>query len=594
MGKKGKSRGEAAKRTDWGTVKKPKKTAFFRKLTLEEKKAVAQWILDHPENPKRGSTKPGKGLTELDRLDSGEMVFDVFRCETPGVPTEEAIMGEAVGGEPLEMDMILDFTGLRGSGGNIYHSLIYQLPKWSYWVKKVDESLQVSPVYADLYNVIVGQKQKIEASIKTGLTSAAQAVADYELLSHDARRYGEILDYFKEGQTDEHVLRSLFVDRVDAFTGEGYSLITMAKRWPTIITDFIRMGSPEFKKQGWGETKDIHTELDVSMAEATVLKTKDRLFKEWKATFFPAVKTRYARIQALLQARKKSVEEYRNWLKPYIAKYRVMKEADEDNPAQWVSDAYTTPGFGQSEAMVKTRLWVWKVFRVWEMGKPSSYKEKKQKDWVLNPYDDFVRRWKKRIEYKYEVKIEDKDVEAVLEEARKFHPGIEFRQMEPDFLYYIVFDMKILLSLLRTPPPEGMETDNMMFYPLVTYYISQNVMLLMLLEMKARESQMVHYIDELIGASNLEEDIFRHVEEEFEGKEEKKGALKRTKERLHDFKVWATRHSSITMRIAHLFVRPGPYESIFYERVSKTYSRAVGAYYGQITGFIKDKMHVGN
>ena len=35
------------------------------------------------------------------------------------------------------------------------------------------------------------------------------------------------------------------------------------------------MGSPDFKGESWDDVKDIHTKLDVSMAEATVLKTKD-------------------------------------------------------------------------------------------------------------------------------------------------------------------------------------------------------------------------------------------------------------------------------------------------------------------------------
>jgi hypothetical protein len=583
--KKDKKGKEAPKRIEWSTPKEPKKTGTFRRLTEAEKAKLRKEIEDDD------------GEEQVKALDGGNLVFDVMFEYSKNIGPKG--VGEFIFGSPLEMDVILDFTGLRGSGSNIYHSLIYQLPKWSYNVRKVDESLQVSPVYADLYNIILGQKQKLEASIKTGLTSAAQAVADYELLSHDCRRYGEILDYFKEGQTDEHVLRSLFVDRVDAFTGEGYSMITMAKRWPTIITDFIRMGSPDFKGEGWDDVKVIHNKLDVSMAEATVLKTKDRLFKEWKTTFFPAVKSRYARVSSLLQARKKSVDEYRNWLKPYIAKYKVMKEADEANPGMWATDAYTTPGFGQSEGMLTTRLWVWKVFRVWESGKPGSYRESpgRHKGWVINPFDDFARRWIKRVEYRYNVRIDDKDVSAVLDEAvpdeiTKKRLGIENTMMDKNWLYYIFFDLKVLLSLLRTPPPEGMETDNLMFYPLRTYYVSQNVLLVLLLELKAKEAQMAHYVDELIGASSLEDDILAHVEKEFEGGyPEKKVAMR---QRLTKFKRRVKHPRSVPMRVVRLFVRPGPYEPIFFERVSKMYSRALGQYYQQLTKYILDKMQVGN
>ena len=211
----------------------------------------------------------------------------------------------------------------------------------------------------------MAQKQKLMETIKAGLMSAAQAVADYELLAHDARRYREIIDYFKAGKKDEHVLRSLFVDRVDAYTGEGYSLITMARRWPTIISDFLRM------RDEWTDVNEIRRNLDVPLAEAAVLKTKNELYKEWKRLFLPALKERYARIQALAEARKKSIEEYKKWLKPYIARFKMIKEKLESAPAAFINDPYMNPGFGQSQAVAGVKIWCWKPFIPPELRKPA-------------------------------------------------------------------------------------------------------------------------------------------------------------------------------------------------------------------------------
>ena len=495
--------------------------------------------------------------------------------------------GFAVHGTPKEMQMILDFTGLRGSGSNIYHSFIYKAPKWRYTVKKADDFLFVSPVWAEFYNITITQKQKIEAAIKAGLTSAAQAVADFELLSHDTRRYKEIINFFLKAQKtgDEHILRSLFVDRVDAYTGEGYSMVTMARRWPTIITDFIRM------KSELDEVDEIRKELSVSAAEATVLKTKNILYNEWKCMFLPVVKERYARIENLAQARKKSVDEYKEWLKPYISKFKAMQELDEKNPAAWVTDAYTTPGFGQSEAMVGTRLWVWKSISVVEMGKPPAVYTKKGGKWEIYPYDDWVKSWKKLIEYKYELKIEDTDVDKLLKDAiSKEKLQFENQPMYPEDLYYILFDINVLLSLLRTPPPEGIETDNLMIFPMSAWIVSQNALLIYMLELKAKEAAIEHYINEIVGAKSIEEEILRKVEEKFENGDEEEGSWKRFRKRFRSFRAWMRPKA---WKFVHLFIKPGPYESVFYERVSKMYFRASGGDYKQVIDFFKEKMQIG-
>ncbi len=273
-------------------------------------------------------------------------------------------LGDFVIVRPTDQWMKLNPTTVMGGCSGLYYSLMFQFPKWYYWLHKVDEWMEVSPEYAETYNLTIAQKQKLEVAIKGGLQSAAQAVADYELLKHDYRKYREILDYWKMGKKDDHVLRSLFVDRVDAFTGEGYSLVTMARRWPTIITDFIRM------KEVWTDIEKIKDELQVSQAEATVLKTKNELYKEWKTLFFPDVKDRFARIKNLMQSRKKSVDEYRNWLKPYIARYKLMKEKTEAKPSNYLGNVYMVPGFGQASATTGVRLFAWQGFVPGEMHKP--------------------------------------------------------------------------------------------------------------------------------------------------------------------------------------------------------------------------------
>ena len=99
---------------------------------------------------------------------------------------------------PENQEMIIDYTTPMGGCSNLYWSLVFWAPKADYKIKKVDENMNISPVHAEVYSLFVGQKEKIEGQIKSGLASAAQSVADYELIEHDYRRYNEVWEYFKD------------------------------------------------------------------------------------------------------------------------------------------------------------------------------------------------------------------------------------------------------------------------------------------------------------------------------------------------------------------------------------------------------------
>lgn len=507
------------------------------------------------------------------------------------------IPGVALCCHPFEMEMILDYTALRGGGSNLYYSYIFQVPKWDFAIRKVDEWMEITPEWAEYWGITHAQKQKLIEYIKNGLMSAATAVSDYELIAHDARRYREIIDYFKQAKLnkDEHILRSLFIDRVDVHTGEGYSMVTMARRWPTIISDFIKM------QEHWTNVDEIRKKLDVSAAEASILKTKNELYKEWKMLFEPAVKERYARIKAMADARKKSIDEYKNWLTPYIAKLQVMEEKTSisRDPTYLLSNPYISPGFGQSIGHMGVKLWMWKPFTPPEYRMPVGW-ERKEITWinkegkkekmafVVDPYDDFVKEWAKKIEKRYNLRDGYFD-EATVREILKL--GVEKNNMNPSKLYYSLVIANILLSLTKTPPPEAMELDNLMFAPIETWVISQNVMLLHLMELHAREEVFKKYIEDMIGAPKHEEDILKSIEKEFEPPEKPKKYVK-FRDSINKINNSLRKINKGLDRFAHIFIKRGPYETNFEDRVTKIYNRGLGAIFKQHTEFLQKKMGV--
>lgn len=533
-------------------------------------------------------------------LDSNGLVIDYMqglaRAEKP------AFLGFAFYVAAQNTDIVMDFTTEMGAGTGMYWGYVFQMPKWSFNVAKVDEGMDVSPTHPDAYNLFVGQRQRIEGQIKQGLTSAAQAVTDYELLAHDSRRYKEILNYFRDERKrgDEHILRSLFVDRVDAHTGEGYSMITMAKRWPTIITDFIRMGQEKYKGETWTIDKVVQ-ELDVTQAEATVLLTKNRLFQEWKTMFRPTVAERYSRIQAMVDARRNSIEEYKQWLRPYIIRHKIMKESGETGTSRLSTSAIAVPGFGAQYAFSNVRLWVWKAFPITERRKPAARTEDSIGgiDWIIDPLDDMVREWARRIEYKYRLEpgtFSDKVIRGLLKGWATKTDALQAEgavlRMVPSEFYYVLFDLKFERGVIKVPPPAGGENEDLMINPMRTWIASQNVMLIHLLELEAKDLAFNRDIDEMLGTRSVEDSYLRQSKEMLLGrppKEKGPNPAKRFMDGASD------RYGRLKRRLgkySNYFFRPGPYESAFYERVVKMYLVDVGGLYGQQVNFWKTRAGV--
>ncbi len=522
---------------------------------------------------------------------------------------KKGLLGEVVVSPALiDQRTTINPVTLEGQSEIIYNVWLYRSAKWHWNVYKADEFIAVTPAAPPALVPLMTQKERLEGKIKSGMASAAQAVADYELLKHDLRKYRDILDFFKKAEQDkdEHVLRSLFVDRVDAYTGEGYSMVTMAKRWPTIISDFIRMpddvDSPE----------DIMKRVKVSKAEAVVLRTKNELFKEWKKLFFPDVKERYARIKNLLQSRERSIDQYREWLKPIVSVYKQIRESEEiskpsaelENPLVF---AHTPQGYTYA------KLWMYKPIMPEEMGKAIILQGQ---GYDLDPYDDWVRGKCKILEKKYRIRMyEDKNEKKVREKkegknpyyimvrdlmkelenagARKkkgeilsAHPGPE---MDPRFAYYAFVDLDYEVQYKKgSSGPMVMEDQYFHIYPFI---LSKNAMLLFHLEMAAKAKAFDREVEELIGVTKVEKRMLESIEKEFEKEDKAMGRL----ESLFKFKEKTGRAGrsagggvkELFTPLKNYFLRPGPYEHTVRERINKTFGDYFGPQVAELNELIK-------
>ncbi|MBU5557753.1 MAG: hypothetical protein QW751_01925 [Candidatus Aenigmatarchaeota archaeon] len=537
----------------------------------------------------------------------------LYVCSGPGKPPGIE--------EECNQTVSFNFTGPPGTASAIYYALVFQMSKWGCNVEKVDEWIEVSPTHREYYERTMAQKQVLEGVIKSGLASAASAVADYELVQHDLRKYQEVLNYFKK--KDEHSLKAMFIDQVDIHTGEGVSMRSIAPRWPTIIADFIRL------KDEYTDPDVIKNKLGVSRPEAVILATKNRLYIEWKKTFLDVAKLRYETLKGLANARKKSIEEYRNWLRPHIARFKAIKLGGAVRPTEaFKSFADVT---GMSTFANSIRLYAWKSLRPLEIRK-AAVEFKPGEKFVIDPYDEYMRStyvldperglakaypWL-REERKYcgrckkyypadtlkctkcgGVSLEDRfRADEIVDTVIKPDWLAKRHGLNPGELYYVFFDIDVERYGTRLTVGEVEDIT----FNIKTYLISQNVLLVKVLELYCREKEFEQYIEEILGVKLREESITDIVRREYPSlfeEEKKPSEWDKFEKWITELRKSVTGISAVTKKIkvpvkppekrVFMFVRPGPYETEFKERITQQYLNPAGALFTAIKEFLKTK-----
>lgn len=446
----------------------------------------------------------------------------------------------------------LNLTSTPGAVSAVYYSLVFQLGRMDFKVYKVDEAIEVSPVHAQYYQLTMKQKEELEARIKAGLASAAQAVSDYELLKHDERKYLEFKHYFEA--KDEHALRAVFIDQVDVHTGEGISMRSIVARWPTLIADFMKL------KDDDTDPDKVKDRLKISKAEAIVLVTKNKLYKEWKGIFLSEVDSRLDRIQSLIASRQKSIDEYREWLKPYITRFKLIKQAFEQPASRKaaVSDFVAAGGHAVSSAQVV--VWAWKDVQPSEIRRPAPELAALK---PIDPYDDFTKReliWNKYYGLVTDYPWMTKEwVDKKMNEIKNID-----KWMAADRYYYTLLEITFDRCNIRLA--SGGEIEDGVF-KVNELWMSQNALLAKLLELKAKQEEMERYVDELLGLKPKPE---AGKPLELKKKEEYKAP-------------WGLR-----------FFKPKSYESDFDDRIPEYHlSNAAKACYIPVVAYLKNEFKFG-
>jgi hypothetical protein len=570
-------------------------------------------------------------------------------------PGKDIRPGEGINSNPNDQNELLDYSTSLGGCTGVYYGLMFQLGKWGFQSFKVQESIFVSPINKGYYDLVIGEKERLSQQIKSGLASVAQAYADLELILHDLRKYREYVNLFnkirrveilkREKKSEEEIkiaeeeakraiqtLRSIFIDQVDIHTdlpNTPIALRSIASRWPTIISDFMKLEK---------ETSPEEIKIDVSYAEKVVLATKNKLFLSWLEMFESTVKQRYERLKELAVARENSVKEYKEMLKPIIARYKMINDmlSSPEGRTSMVRSFFRPDAQAFSfDSMV---IWAWKPFAPEEKWKASreyfdkipareagftdeeireikEVQKRTGKKYIdengmvealpIEPsIDRIVRKIKKDIEDEYKVKITTEDLfEARISLLNRYKAGPEgVAGVTWPFSPYFVF---VEIPMWRTVLvlPNGSQLEDLWIENLKTYVKTQNIIIGHLLEIIAREKVFENYISSLLGEFGFdkegrikrvedmlkEEFPFIYAEEEIEkflevkkGKEEKKG-------KAFDFISKILDYFGIQLSFFRAY---GPYEHNVSYRIAKYYFKYAGSIFAQIKNYLNASFQV--
>jgi len=583
--------------------------------------------------------------------------------------TMEVKPGEAICAYPFEAEMRLDFTTPIGKWTAGSYSLFFQLPKWGFWRGKIEEWIFVSPVFREYYQLTVQQADQLEGMIKSGLASISQAIADMELVWHDLRKYKEFLDYFtqiekgkkliKEGKKaegeeelmkGEQSLKSLFIDQVDVHTGEGIALKLIAPRWPTIIADFMKLEDDDTNHKKIMENFDKKFGYKISEPQAVVLATKNKLYKEWRDRLFrPTVQERYRSLLEVYEARKKSIAEYKEMLKPTLARAKMITDAltGQETRAVMLRSWYRPDSQAISADFMK--LWAWRPFAPSEKYKVTRmnldkvhaskagftpeeikelHKDLDKKDgsgkvifsWneIVDALpqepsvDRIVRELVKDVEKEYVIKVTVKDIfdarKMLTDQFKESQIGLGGKEPWVFSPYFVFLEIPMLRTVLRLP--NGEEIEDVQIDTMIGANKTQNFIIIHCLEIIARSKQVDQHINQLLGEISVKEKEVMSIEEamqkeypEIYGEGEKKeerpnalGGMKNISEGIQNafksIRVGIGKFFGALGFNVMFFTAQGPYEFAFYHRIAKYHQPEIGHSFNTVRDFLKSKFEV--
>ena len=411
--------------------------------------------------------------------------------------------GKAVCMRGSNQTISLNTTTYPGGTTGAFHGFLFELGKDKWNVKKVDEKISVSPEHQQYWQITLGQKEALEHKIKQALMTISNSIADLELVMMDFNRYKTYKEYLEDlnskdpekKRTAELTLKSIFVDQVDYHAGgEGqgpgrFSMAFMRNNniLPTIVQDFLEMESLEDLKTG--KLKNI------PKVEKNVLESKWRAYQDWLNIFRSNVERRLKELEVLVRSREKTIEEMREWVKPIIARYKMLNDALEypgERAAEFSSKIRLA---GNMYALYQSTFWIYKPFPLFEeFPAPGELKAKDMN--LIHPLKDG---WSlDHLVLNYNIGLSVK-FPWITEEWVRNLTGAILKELKWEGRYYMLYSFMVVNFIrCNLRYANGAEIEDAVWI-VTNWTTSTNVIWTKLLEGFALERELEIYMDDILG-----------------------------------------------------------------------------------------------
>lgn len=553
----------------------------------------------------------------------------------------------------------LNPTGPPGFCLNMYMSLVFDLPKDGWKVVKVEESLDVTPVHHQYYELTHGRKEVLEAKIREGLVKISQSIADLELVEHDLLKYedfkeqldaakkeiGEKLEHKEKEKLEEKkkraemALKTVFLEEVDFHAGGsaqgGPGRLSMAflrnhNIMPTVVDDFFRM-------TGKNDLKTDKMLKDLPTVEIRMLEVKWDAYEEWLKYFENNVKRRMDALQILKKSREKTLEEYRDWLKPTIAKYKMIEDTLESAGARASARSSSVRLNAIAISGHSVKLWFWKSFVPPDPHRPPQEMLERsgvvafgwweRDNLYLHPDHGLI------TSYPW---ITEKWIFNHVNITDWGMPCSGIDQLSENTWYYSFQELRFERTNFKTSAT-GSEGEDAEFI-FANYMLSKNVVAAKFIELKAKEEEFEIYIDDVLGFAHKvmgkpiiiyekDKDGFKidtnhfgklkkfkflvpetddeiklpEKPEAFKSKKDMENAFPKDKkdkplvtfvEKTKENKTWTDIKQILGLENIRFFLPSGPYEQNWSERIKKYYLKPNSARFEYVRNFLVSRMGI--
>jgi hypothetical protein len=420
----------------------------------------------------------------------------------------------AMGDESQQVE--LNYTGLLGSCESMWSSCIFGwLGKYS--IIKDNEIFHATNTRGDnpFYQRSIKEKQNLELEINQTLPHLENEHTQIELIRHDLRKAKDLKMMFDMG--DEVGLKMMFIDQVDHHSGGSMqgnpgrlsmSFMRNNNIMPTLVDDFIRMNSIN-------DLKEDGSLYNLSKVEKNMLESKWNAYTRWKQIFRDGINRRHEMANNLLKNKKHMLEQRKTWLKPRIARLKMMSELLEKAPSalskNWIER------IGEMRSIHETDITLFKPHNAAMLGYPKDHlgqfgSNAPMYDWFVQ--ENYIYNGKYGLIAKYPWITEDW-VESKVKtlksksDVKKFVTGggdlLKATTKAPIYegkMYYLMYTVKFEKAVIVMRGEEGKETpveDGT--WNIKSYALTKNLMLLYLLNLEAEEE---------VFNKELEKFVFKH------------------------------------------------------------------------------------